>query len=343
MKCVVGMSGGVDSSTSAAIMKERGFEVVGCTFKMFESEKSKAAIDNAQKVADFLKIDHKVVDCVAEFKKSVIDYFVESYENGFTPNPCVMCNKFVKFKYLDDFRRKYKADILVTGHYVQLKKTETRVELFQAEESKKDQSYFLYGVDREILKIAEFPLGGHPKSHTRELARKFGIHVAEQSESQDICFLLNNDYVNFIKQYSSKSYVGGDIVDPSGKAIGKHPGTINYTIGQRKGLGLSGGPFFVCGIDTAKNRVIASDKNDVMATRIFLKDTKFLNEEYLGPCEVKIRSINKKNPATIVKNADGYHVELHRPEYGVASGQHCVFYQDNMLLGGGVIHRAIVA
>jgi tRNA-specific 2-thiouridylase len=331
------MSGGVDSSTSAALMKDSGFEVIGCTFKMFEAEKSNAAIANAKKVADFLKIDHDVVDCVTEFKAFVMDYFVQSYENGSTPNPCVMCNKFIKFKQLNDFRKKCNADILVTGHYAQLKKTATRVELFQAEELKKDQSYFLYGVDREILMVAEFPLGGHAKSHTRELARQFGIHVAEHPESQDICFILHNDYMTFVKKYSPREYAVGDIVDQFGNVLGKHSGIINYTMGQRKGLGLSGGPFFVCGLDIKGNKVIVSDKDGVKVEKIFLKDVKFLNEEYLGECEVKIRSVNKKIPACIAKIADTYCVELFQSEYGVAREQHCVFYNLNMVLGGGVI------
>jgi tRNA-specific 2-thiouridylase len=333
------MSGGVDSSTSAAVMKERGFEVIGCTFLMFEAEKSNAAVANAKKVADFLKIDHEVVNCTMAFEKSVMDYFVHSYENGSTPNPCVMCNKFIKFKYLDDFRKKHGADLLVTGHYAQLKKTATRVELYQASELKKDQSYFLYGVDREILMVTEFPLGGHPKSHTRELARKFGIHVAEQPESQDICFILKNDYITFVKERSLKTYAAGDVVDVSGNVMGKHSGIINYTIGQRKGLGLSGGPFFVCGIDVDKNRVIVSDKNGVKVEKIFLRDVNFLNEEYLGECEVKIRSVNKKTPAVVKKVLNDYCVELRHPEYGVAQEQHCVFYHKNMLLGGGIIDR----
>jgi tRNA-specific 2-thiouridylase len=333
------MSGGVDSSTSAAIMKERGFEVIGCTFRMFEAEKSNAAIANAKKVADFLKIDHEVVNCTAAFKKSVMDYFVCSYGNGSTPNPCVMCNKFVKFKYLDDFRKKCGADLLVTGHYAQLKKTATRVELYQASELKKDQSYFLYGIDREILMATEFPLGGHPKSYTRELARGFGIHVAEQPESQDICFILDNDYITFVKEHSLKACVAGDVVDISGNVMGKHSGIINYTIGQRKGLGLSGGPFFVCGIDVDKNRVIVSDKNGVKVEKIFLRDVNFLNEEYLGECEVKIRSVNKKTSAAVRKILNDYCVELQHPEYGVAQEQHCVFYNKNMLLGGGIIDK----
>jgi tRNA-specific 2-thiouridylase len=248
-----------------------------------------------------------------------------------------MCNKFIKFKYLDNFRRKYGADVLVTGHYVQLRKIGDRVELFQAAELRKDQSYFLYGVDREILKVAEFPLGGHSKSRTRELARQFGILVADQSESQDICFLTDNDYVSFIKKNSDQSYVDGDIVDTSGNIIGKHSGTINYTIGQRKGLGLSGGPFFVYDIDPVKNKVIVSDKEGVKAEILFLRDVKFINEEYIGECEVKIRSISPKNPAEIIRNSDGYCVKLHNPEYGIAQGQHCVFYNGDILLGGGIL------
>jgi tRNA-specific 2-thiouridylase len=341
MRCVVGMSGGVDSSTSAALMKERGFDVVGCTFKMFESEKSAAAINNAKKVADFLKIDHEVVDCVNEFKKSVMDYFVMSYENGYTPNPCVMCNKFVKFKYLDDFRRKCGADILVTGHYAQLKKTSSRVELFQAEELEKDQSYFLYGVNRDILMVTEFPLGGHHKSHTRELARGFGIHVSEQPESQDICFILNGNYIDFVKEHSSKICVPGDLVDESGNIVGKHSGIINYTIGQRRGLGLSGGPFFVSDLDAKDYRVIVSDKEGVRVEEILLSGVNFLNEEYLGECEVKIRSANKKTMAVIMKTGGDYCVKFLEPEYGIARDQHCVFYVGNMLLGGGVICEAL--
>jgi len=339
MKCIVGMSGGVDSSTSVALMKERGYQVVGCTFKMFESAKSAKAIDNARRVAEFLGIDHEVIDCMNDFKKHVMDYFVNSYENGFTPNPCVLCNKFIKFSYLNEARRRHQADLLVTGHYVQIRKKDGRIDLFQAADIKKDQSYFLYGVDRDILQFAEFPLGTHPsKNYTRELARKFGIHVAEESESQDICFLMDNDYVSFVKNNSSKTYGDGDILDESGRVVGKHNGTINYTIGQRKGLGLSGGPFFVSHIDPANNRIVISDKAGVEVTKIRLRDVKFINGEYLGECAVKVRSINKKIPAAVLKDEEGYVVELHQPEYGVAQGQHCVFYDNDIVIGGGVVY-----
>jgi tRNA-specific 2-thiouridylase len=335
------MSGGVDSSTSAALMKERGFEVIGCTFKMFDSPKSAAAIAGAKRTADFLKADHEVIDCVDDFKKSVKDYFSESYKNGITPNPCVICNRFIKFKYLNEFRLRRDAEILVTGHYVQIKKSGDRVELFRAEDLQKDQSYFLYGVDREILKFAEFPLGGHPsKSYTRDLARKFGLPSAEESESQDVCFLPNNDYMSFLRQNSSEISAEGDIVDESGRILGKHSGTSRYTIGQRKGLGLSGGPFFVRETDALRNIVIVSDKNGLKVDKIFLKNVKFLNEEYLGECEVKIRSAGPKKSAKIMKTSAGYHAELLQPEYGVAPGQHCVFYDGHRVLGGGEIDRA---
>jgi tRNA-specific 2-thiouridylase len=321
-------------------MKERGFEVIGCTFKMFDSPKSAGAIAAAKRTADFLKTDHEVIDCVDEFKKEVIDYFTRSYENGITPNPCVICNRFIKFKYLNDFRLRHGADVLVTGHYVLIKKVGDRIELSRAKDLQKDQSYFLYGVDREILRFAEFPLGCHPsKEYTRDLARKFGLPSAEESESQDICFLSNSDYTSFLKQNSSQPPVEGDILDESGRVLGRHSGIGNYTVGQRRGLGLAGGPFFVLRTDVRRNTVTVSDKDALKAEKIFLKNVKFLNGEHLGECEVKIRSAGPLKPAKIIKTAEGYCVELLRPEYGAAPGQHCVFYLGNDLLGGGEIDR----
>lgn len=368
MKCVVGLSGGVDSSSVAAVLKSKGYEVVGCTLKMFESSKSQAAVANAKKVADFLGIQHEVIDCVTDFKKYVTDYFVNSYLNGLTPNPCIMCNTHVKFQFINEFRKQHGADFLATGHYVRLRLDGSHLELRQAVDIRKDQSYFLYAVNKDILSHAIFPLGEYKKTETRAMAREFGLHVAESSESQDICFVINNDYVSYIKNYGTESpkcyencpnngncncscSVGttGHIVDKNGKILGKHNGIFNYTIGQRKGLGLSGGPFFVCGLDTKKNEVIVTDKNGVKADFIRLKRVKFINQEFFGNCFVQVRSTNSKIKAKLLEHgamndnniqdtADQYFVELREPEYGVAKGQHCVFYDaDNVVLGGGVI------
>jgi tRNA-specific 2-thiouridylase len=318
-------------------MKERGFEVVGCTFKMFESPGASLAVNDAKKVADYLNIEHKVMDCTADFKRYVMDYFVQSYESGITPNPCVMCNRFLKFKYLDELKKQENADLIVTGHYARLKKIVDKVELLQATSAARDQSYFLYRVSGEILKHTEFPLGDYHKSYTRELAAKFGVHVAEKSDSQDVCFIPNGDYVSFIKNNSSRVSSRGDVVDENGKILGKHDGLINYTVGQRRGLGLSGGPFFVKALDIEKNLVIVANKEGVSSRTIALEEVVFINEPYLGDCEVKIRSSTPKTSAKIVKNSDKYYVELSKPEYGVARGQHCVFYDGEQVLGGGII------
>jgi tRNA-specific 2-thiouridylase len=381
VKCVVGLSGGVDSSSVAAILKSKGYEVIGCTLKMFESPKSHAAIVNARKVADYLGIQHKVLDCVADFRKYVTDYFVNSYLDGFTPNPCIMCNTHVKFQFINAFRKQNDADFLATGHYVRLRVTdEHQLELRQAADIRKDQSYFLYAVDRDILSCAIFPLGEYKKTETRAMAREFGLHVAESSESQDICFVANNDYVSYIKNYGievpqcpcncddggchcHRTQSAGHIVDKNGTILGNHNGIFNYTIGQRKGLGLSGGPFFVCGLNVEKNEVIVTDKEGVRANLIVLRSVKFINRKFSGNCFVQIRSTNSKIKAKLLNHeaangdagatgtnslstssdasniaANQYFVELCEPEYGVAKGQHCVFYDaDNIVLGGGII------
>lgn len=335
MKCVVGMSGGVDSSVTAALAKQSGYEVFGCTFKMFDSEKTEAFIKDAQEVAKYLGVHHEVVDCRELFEKHVENYFIEMYANGKTPNPCVMCNDFVKFSVLDSVRQKHDADVLMTGHYAKLVHKNGRVELRQSTDPQKDQSYFLYRVSKGILQNTRFPLGEFHKSHTRELAQKFGLFVAEKSDSQDVCFIPSGDYKAFLND--KKSFSSGNIIDENGKILGKHNGIINYTIGQRKGLGLAGGPYYVKQLDPQKNSVIVSDKTHLGVDNIVLKEVRFINEEFVGKCYVKVRSASEKHPAAIVKSDGDYIVRFDCPEYGVAPGQHCVFYVDDMVVGGGII------
>lgn len=335
MKCIVGMSGGVDSSVTVALAKKAGYEVIGCTLKMFGSEKTEAFIKDAQKVAAHLGIQHEIVDCRDLFETHVQSYFVNTYANGETPNPCVMCNDSVKFSALENLRKKHGADVLMTGHYANLVHNGERTELHQAADLQKDQSYFLYRVSREILKNTRFPLGKFSKTHTRKLAQEFGLFTAEKSDSQDICFIPDGDYKAFLK--SRKQFSPGNIVDEDGHVLGRHSGVVNYTVGQRKGLGLSGGPFYVRRLDPKNNLVIVSDKIHLGADYVFLKNVRFVNEEFLGSCEVKVRSASEKHPAVIEKSADRYVVRFDTPEYGAAPGQHCVFYVGDMVAGGGVM------
>jgi tRNA-specific 2-thiouridylase len=245
---------------------------------------------------------------------------------------------------LNEFRKKENADLLATGHYARLKVENGRLELRQSRNVGKDQSYFLYALDRDILLHTTFPLGEYKKSDVRALAKNFGIHVADASESQDVCFILEKDYIGFLKKHLNEGRECGDvidtcgnIIDTSGKVLGKHDGIFNYTIGQRKGLGLSGGPFFVCGINVDRNEVIVSSKEGVRSQTIHLTDVRFMNDEFCGDCLVQIRSTNSKKKARVAKSNGNYAVELYEPEYGVARGQHCVFYDDGVILGGGKI------
>lgn len=345
--CVVGLSGGVDSAVSAFLMKERGYDVVGCALNMLGT--SKTGISDAKRVADDLGIKFEVIDCSTCFKKCVIDYFIESYSSGLTPNPCVICNRAVKFKFLEEFRREINADCVVTGHYARLipaANVNPRYEsnfgkyLRQARDLSKDQSYFLYSVDQSILAHAEFPLGEYRKSDVREIAHKNNLHVYNKSDSQDICFIPEGNYKAFLDSHAEASQLrcskSGDIVDLYGNILGQHKGITNYTIGQRKGLGLAGGPFFVRRIDVPNNRIIVSDRGSV--EEILLRNPIFLVKNFEGECLVKIRSSGKKVRAKISKNADdSVSVKFLESEAAAAPGQHCVFYDDDIVLGGGEI------
>lgn len=338
--CVVGLSGGVDSSVAAFLLKQK-YHVVGCSLKMrntFEKE-----IADAEKVANTLGIEFEVIDCVADFKKCVIDYFAKSYRNGLTPNPCVICNRSIKFKILDDFRRNINANLIATGHYAQIIESANTIHkstfgkyLQQGANQIRDQSYFLYSVDTSILSHTEFPLGKYSKSEVRKIAYKNDLHVCEKSDSQDVCFIPDGDYKKFLASEYGFTNKTGDIVDSSGKVLGHHNGISNYTIGQRKGLGLAGGPFFVHEIDVQNNRIIVSEKGYIK--QIFLRNPKFLVKKFDGECLVKIRSSGKKVRAKILNNSDGTTTVIFiGSEFAAAQGQHCVFFEDNIVLGGGEI------
>lgn len=342
MKAIVGLSGGVDSSVAALLMRQKGFEIIGCTLKMQESEKVRESINDAKKIADFLNAPHFVLDCVNDFSEFVINYFIESYKNGTTPNPCIICNSLVKFKYLNDFREKQGADIIVTGHYAIIKKQNKKVELYQADDLLKDQSYFLYLLEKNILLNTEFPIGQYSKKRIREIAKENGLIVATKPDSQDVCFIENNDYISFIKSKVNIASVEGNIVDVSGNVIGRHNGIVNYTIGQRKGLKLSNGPFFVSRINAAKNEIIVSNKEGIKSESIKLVNVKFINEEFSGDCFAKVRSSGKKIKCNVQSYKNDcsekeWIVNLLEPEYGAAKGQHCVFFDGNKILGGGEI------
>ena len=327
-KVVVAMSGGVDSSVVAAMMLREGYDVIGVTLRMFDNESTNLMIDDAKKVAAFLGIEHHEVDCRSEFKIEVEEYFKNLYMSGKTPSPCVMCNPGVKFATLDKFLDRVGGDKIATGHYVNLKLNGKVVTLAMADDLSKDQSYFLYRVPRKILAKCIFPLGQFFKtSETRKFATEIGLPVAQKSDSQDVCFSKTDWYKEFFSTCQS-----GNILSENGQILGCHNGVKNYTIGQRKGLGLSGGPYFVKSIDCCSNCLTVCQKRPE-TREIFLDDIVWLNDEYSGECYAKIRSQNAPIACIVERNK----VTLSKPDCA-APGQHCVLYNEKSeVLGGGVI------
>jgi len=351
---VVAMSGGVDSSTVAAMMKTEGYNVIGITLKLYndtkETAKSKQCcagqdIMDAKRVADKLKIEHKILYYQDKFKEGVIDSFIDSYLNGETPIPCVQCNQTVKFTDLFKEAKNLKADALVTGHYVKSVTEGNNTEMYRGIDSNRDQSYFLFNTTKDQLNFLRFPLGNLLKDETRDIARKLELNVADKPDSQDICFVPNGDYASIIEKFRPNSFNKGNIKDMTGKVIGVHNGIINYTIGQRKGIKISDkNPLYVVEIVADKNEIIVGGKEHLAKTKINLKDLNIITsdkKDFEKELFVKVRSTGKLIKAKIDISETSANVDLLEEEHGIAPGQACVFYSKNKLgykvLGGGWI------
>ncbi len=351
---VVAMSGGVDSSTVAGIMKKEGYKVIGITLKLYDDNKEIAKskqccsgqdIMDAKRVAQKLGIEHKILYYQNKFKQGVIDNFVDSYLKGETPIPCVQCNQTVKFKDLFEVSKELSADAMITGHYVKSVTLEKKTNMYQALDKNRDQSYFLFNTTREQLDYLRFPLGGMLKDETRKIAKELNLNVADKPDSQDICFVPNGDYASVIQRFKPGSLQKGNIKDLNDNVIGVHDGIINFTIGQRKGIKISDKePLYVLKINSDKNEIIVGSKENLGKEKIHLHNLNLLVEksEFERNILVKVRSTGKLLEAKIeIKNQNLANVHLKQKEDGISPGQACVFYKKDKfgfkVLGGGWI------
>ena len=354
-KVVVAMSGGVDSSVVAGMMKKEGYKVIGITLKLSddtqEVAKSKQCcagqdIMDAKMVANKLDIEHKVLFYQNKFKEGVIDDFVNSYLKGETPIPCVQCNKTVKFNDLFEESKKLNADALVTGHYVKSVIKNNTVSMYRAIDKNRDQSYFLFNTTKNQLNYLRFPLGSMLKSETRKIAKQLDLNVSEKPDSQDICFVPNGDYVSVIERLRPDAFKKGNIRSTEGKVIGVHDGIVNFTIGQRKGIKIAAAvPLYVININSDKNEITVGTKEKLLKKQIFLRDINLLEDKNLFKSEifVKVRSTGKLLKSKLNFNNEKASLILLEEEHGISPGQACVFYAKDELgekvLGGGWISK----
>jgi tRNA-specific 2-thiouridylase len=365
-RVVVAMSGGVDSSVTAALLADAGYDVVGITLQLYDHGAAmhrKGAccagrdIADARAVAERIGIPHYVLDYESRFREAVIDRFADSYVAGETPVPCLECNQSIKFRDLLDTARDLGAKVLATGHYIASRAMpDGGRALYRAREAERDQSYFLFATTRAQLDLLRFPLGDRTKAETRELARRFGLTVADKQDSQDICFVPSGHYADVIERLRPGAAAPGEIVDLDGRVLGTHDGIIHFTVGQRRGLGVATGvPLYVVRLDAPSRRVVVGPRDALRTSRITLRDVNWLGdgsvEEALQSHPevfVKVRSTRPPQPAWLRHGADGgLDVELIASEDGVSPGQACAFYDapdgQARVLGGGIIASTVAA
>jgi len=350
-KVAIAMSGGVDSSVAAALLKDQGYDVIGIFMHFWKDPHyaenqniankccSLDAFNDARRVAETLNFKLFTFNFQTSFKQYIVDNFLQQYQMGLTPNPCVRCNQFIKF---GEFYKKAKAlgaDFIATGHYVQLKKSKKSIQIFEGKDKIKDQSYFLYRLNPEILNHCLFPIGKYTKMQVRKMAQKFNLPVSEKKDSQEICFVPEKEHYEFLKRHLKLKI--GKIVSTEGKTLGKHQGLPLYTIGQRKGLELSGGPWYVIDLDFKTNQLIIS--NNPQEPRLFsdimyIKDINWLNKVKLPTnLEVRIRYLHKNQKAQISQEKNLIKVQFKQKQRAITPGQSAVFYKNKQILGGGII------